>query len=313
VIPVTVIGGYLGAGKTTLLNSLLARSDGRRIGVVVNDFGEMAIDAAIVESSSGVPVANLANGCVCCTLGDDLHSTLTELAAQDPPLDHIVVEASGVADPAATAAWGTVPPFAPGGVVVLAAADSVRRQVDDRYVGGEVRRQLSGADLVVLTKIDLCSDGGAAARLWLTTTFDAPMIESASGDVPIGVVLDADFGVTDPIPHDAAHHGPHHLARYTVWRSTWPDPIDRTSLDSFLAAVPAGVLRMKGIVRLAETDTGRGDQTVLVQVVGSSISVTPMPDAAGTSRLQAIGVRDLVESTELDRLAQSHLTRAPER
>ncbi len=161
-IPITVIGGYLGAGKTTLLNRLLEQSSGRRIGVVVNDFGELGIDASLITAAiddadgDAAPIVNLANGCVCCTLGDDLRATLETLGSIEPRLDHIVIEASGVADPATAAAWGTVPGFAPGGVVVLAAADSVMRSARDRYVGPEVLRQLAGADLLVVTKADLC-------------------------------------------------------------------------------------------------------------------------------------------------------------
>ena len=134
-IPLTVLGGYLGAGKTTVLNRLLTNPGGRRIGVVVNDFGSVGIDAEWLARTHDDGVVNLPNGCACCTLGDDLHQALGRLAA-DPGLDHVMVEVSGVADPAAVAAWSTVEPFEPGGVIVLAAADSIRALATDRYVGG---------------------------------------------------------------------------------------------------------------------------------------------------------------------------------
>lgn len=310
-IAITVLGGYLGAGKTTLLNRLLHQSSGRRIGVIVNDFGELGIDAAVISSAlgdagdSGVPVVNLANGCVCCTLGDDLRATIETLGSTEPRLDHIVIEASGVADPATAAAWGTVPGFAPGGVVVLAAADSVVRSARDRYVGSEVLRQLDGADLVVVTKCDLVDDAQRSHVLdWLTTVAAAPIVIASHGMVPIEVILGATRGPTGQRFLDPLEAGS--SVRYEKW-STVIGTIAEERLQSFLDRLPDGVLRAKGEVAVTSASgevVGR-----LVQVVGSTVTVTPIAVPA-RGGIEAIGAERVLDVASLRSLADEHL-RAP--
>ena len=98
-LPVTIISGYLGSGKTTLVNHLLRHSDGRRIVVLVNDFGELPIDADLIISADGDTI-NLANGCACCSMGGDLFNALVDVLDRSPPPQYLLIEASGVADPA---------------------------------------------------------------------------------------------------------------------------------------------------------------------------------------------------------------------
>lgn len=305
-----MLGGYLGSGKTTLLNRVLAEASGRRIGVVVNDFGELGVDASLLEQqaeqheagSGEVPIVNLANGCVCCTLGDDLRATIQALAEVSPRLDHIVIEASGIADPLTAAAWGTVPGFMPGGVIVLAAADSVMRLARDRYVGGEVLRQLSGADLLVLTKTDLVDEAQLAqVGEWLVAHTDAPIIPAVHATSVAEIVLGVRSGDSKAAqPRGSGHPD---VAPYVAW-TTATDVVTEDRITGFVERLPVGVLRAKGFVAVAS----EADAIVwhLVQVVGRTATVTPWPGPA-RGAIEVIGLGGVLDVSSLELLADDYL------
>jgi G3E family GTPase len=290
-IALTVVGGYLGAGKTSLINHLLRNADGRRIGVIVNDFGSLAIDADLLEGADrDGEVIGLANGCACCSVGAGLHEALEALTARDARLEHIVIEVSGVADPTAAAAWATVPPFEPAGVIVLADATAVERLAGDRYVGDDVRRQLRGADLLAVTKTDLCSSEQVArAAAWLARIApDVPRIEVVDGVVAPAVVL----GVRSTRPDDPATPDERvpsadrdHERRYDTWSWSSTGAVELGWLSDAMAALPDTVVRAKGVVRLVD------GTAVTVHRVGRRVDIRPSARAVGVSKLVAIGVR----------------------
>lgn len=286
-IPFTVIGGFLGAGKTTLLNRLLSGATGRRFAVLVNDFGALDIDGKLVAAHGGDTVA-LANGCLCCSIGDSLVTTLLGLLERPERFDHVVVEASGVADPGRIADLATIEPrLTRDGVVVVVDAEEVRTRATDRRVGDTVLRQLKAADLVVLNKTDLAHDL-PALRDWLAGRTDAPTIDARYGDVPLNLLFGLDrYGVSgtgDTAP------------AFKSWSYSWPDPVDRAALLEMLDRATDKVLRGKGIVRFADTP----DRRSIVHLVGRRIDVSdggPWGDTA-ESELVLLGPRPMLGSLQ---------------
>ena len=172
-LPVVLIAGYLGAGKTTLVNHLLRHAAGRRIAVLVNDFGSINIDADLIaanaDEDSSADVLSLAGGCLCCSFGDDLLGTLGTLAQRTPPPDVCLIELSGVALPASVVRTAKLSQAVEVvGTLVVADAEHIQRQAADRYVGDTVIQQLKAADWLMLNKPDLVTaDALQATAAWL--------------------------------------------------------------------------------------------------------------------------------------------------
>ncbi|MGP7812245.1 GTP-binding protein [Glutamicibacter soli] len=179
-VPLTLLGGYLGAGKTTLVNDLLEQS-AQRIAVLVNDFGAVNIDAKLIRTARSDSV-ELANGCLCCSLRDSVAETLQPLAGRGD-FDRVVVEVSGVGNPAKLAPWQGFPGFAPGGLVVCADAGAIGRQLRDGFIGDTVLDQLRAAELVLLSKTDLLPEDRAkqAAQLVSQAAPQAAVLASPHG------------------------------------------------------------------------------------------------------------------------------------
>lgn len=261
----TVIGGYLGSGKTTLLNRLLSQAAGRRIAVLVNDFGEIGIDADLIAGVDGDTIT-LTNGCVCCAIGSDLMTALWSVRDRAEPPDHLVIEASGIADPAAIAHHALTPGFDLDGVVVLLDAETVRRRELHPVVGRTIRRQLAAADVLVLNKIDLVGeDELAGLDYWLEHAAPGiPVVHARDGRVPLSVLTGLEHADVPPEP--SAEHG----HDYTSAGFTFDQPVPRQALEAFLDDLPSGAMRVKGILRLAETP----DQRTTVHQVASRRSIT---------------------------------------
>ncbi len=296
-IPVTVVGGYLGAGKTTLVNHLLRHNDGRRIAVAVNEFGAIPIDSDLILGADG-DVLTLAGGCICCTFGSDLVEGLIELARRDD-IDHILIEASGVALPAAIAqSISLVAGLALDAIVVVVDAETVEAMASDPYMGDTVTRQLADADLVIVNKTDLIAEGGlAVVEQWLSSRAPrAKFMASSYSAVDIDLVL----GIATMSVVDATSAAPRHvLAGYANASFTIEGAVDAVALAAALADDRLALVRAKGFVR----DTRHGWTTL--QVVGRRWSLAPAPAGiAAQGRLVCIAHGRRLDHLAIERLIE---------
>jgi len=239
-LPLTILGGYLGAGKTTLINRLLAGAHGKRLTVLVNDFGAINIDAGLIAEHKGDTIS-LANGCACCQLQDDALKQLQTLAALETPPDHVLVEASGAGEPARLAYLGYgVSGLQLAGVYVAIDAETIAAKRHDKFTGKLVQRQIMQADYCLLTKTDLTADAGAAARDALITLTAAPI-----GEPTDEVLADMLSGAPSPLPKSAAAAAP--LYADTLFDSftlTADAPLNIEKLTALLDTLP--LVRAKG-------------------------------------------------------------------
>jgi G3E family GTPase len=296
-LPVTVIGGYLGAGKTTLVNHLLRHADGRRICVLVNDFGAVPIDRDLIVSADG-DTLEISGGCVCCSYGSDLMETLGTLRSRWPGIEHVLLEASGVALPGAVASSvGLLPSLRVDGIVVVADAETVRAKADDAYLGDTIHRQLAAADLVILNRCDLAGPRASADMLtWLGNAASRARIVGAErAVVEPALILGLDdgrmwVGEASPAP-DAAN-------LYESVDLALPPSVDVAALAARLAVPTLGILRAKAIV-------DAGERRLALHVVGARVSIDEAPATAQPSeqadRLVAIGVRGQLDGAAIRR------------
>ena len=330
-IPTTVITGFLGAGKTSMIRHLLANANGRRLALVINEFGDVGIDAEIVrgcgiEDCKDDDILELANGCICCTVADDFLPAIETLLDREAPPDHIVIETSGLALPKPLVkafGWPSVrtrvtvdgvvtvvdaPAYAAGLFASSPEAVQSQRAADDALdhespLEELLEEQLACADLVVLNKADLVDEGEmqrVGDEIGNMLRPAVKQVVARNGAVDPAVLLGLEAAAEDDLDSRPSHiheTGEHDHDDFTTFSVEFGEVDSPPDLAVRIADVIAahGILRVKGFVAVAGKD-----MRLLVQAVGERIrhyyDRDWRTDEPRRSRLVVIGETGLDES-----------------
>ncbi|KAB2883553.1 MAG: cobalamin biosynthesis protein CobW [Albidovulum sp.] len=328
-IPVTVITGFLGSGKTTLIRHLMQNPQGRRLAVLVNEFGSVGMDGEILKSCADEMcpeenIVELANGCICCTVADDFIPTLEALMARPVRPDHILIETSGLALPKPLLKafdWPAIRSrITVDGVIALADAEAVaagrfapdvaaveaQRAADDSLdhetpLSEVFEDQISCADIVLLTKADLAGESGiAAARAAVEAEAPRrlPILAMEEGRIDPAVILGLNAAAEDDLHSRPSHHDgadDHEHDDFDTVVMELPEIADPEALKHAIVrlAREQNILRVKGYVAV------RGKpMRMLVQAVGERVRAQydrPWGDTPRVTRLVVIGEHDHVD------------------
>jgi G3E family GTPase len=276
-IPVTILTGFLGAGKTTLLNRILNGNHGLRVAVLVNDFGSINIDAELVVGVES-NVISLANGCICCSIRDDLIETVMETISR---------------------------PEQPGCIRL----DSILCVVDAEQVFAAPEAQelklfqMACADMIVLNKIDLVDrDQVGRIRGWLDSRFHRyRLIEASHCSVPLDILLSV--GRFDPVGHPPSSRSERdfgavnqvHSTAFSTWSYETDRPFSVEALRETASKLPANIYRAKGVIYTIE-EPGR---RAILQVVGRRVDISlenEWGNRAPRTQIVAIGAAGAVDT-----------------
>ncbi len=290
-IPTTIITGFLGAGKTTLLNHILHAEHGRRIAVLVNDFGAINIDSQLVVDVDADDTIELSNGCICCTIRGDLMGALSNLVERGLPPEYIIIEASGVSDPLEIALT-----FRQEQLKQKINVDAILTVIDAEQVldlDHENRvlavLQVGAADIVIVNKVDLVENNQLEqVEKWIRSIIpSARIIQSQNGNVPIPLILDiGTFGLDrisqrstiDVHVHDEQsefHEHRDHSIIFDTWSWKSSESLSLKALKREISRLPSDIYRIKGQICL-ENHEGAN---FILQVAGKRVSISPVDNA----------------------------------
>ena len=324
-VPITILTGFLGAGKTTLLNRILTGNHGLRVGVLVNDFGSINIDAELVVGVKDNMIS-LANGCVCCQIRDDLvESVVSLLERQETTVEYILLEASGVADPAGIFATFTDLNLRDrirlDSVICVVDADQVFAHPEYPPLMELKLHQIGFADMLILNKVELAGPAQVQkVRAWLDDHFNRlRIVETNYCEVPYEILLgvgrfdavraEVNLHATahdcaDPVCHDDSHdhdhHGQDHSKVFSTWSFETAQPLALEALRDALRKLPGTVYRAKGVVHSSDAPRRRA----VLQVVGRRVDISfheEWGERAPRTQIVAIGAAGSIDASLLEK------------
>jgi G3E family GTPase len=306
-VPILLVTGFLGAGKTTVVNHLLAHADGRRIAAVVNDFGAINIDAELIAGASD-GVVSLANGCICCSLQGDLLRTLSTLLRRDPKPEYIVIETSGIADPADIVRNLMDPVIlreAPlETVLCVMDATAPPATLDDALQ----RSQLRVADIVALSKLDLADEGAGARMREVIRAQRVPavVVDAQHGEIPSALLFPADVARA-PAQRELGSRRPAE-ERFEALSWTSDQPLSLPRLQQAIGKLAPKLARAKG---LFETVEQPGRPMVLQFAAGRATLAPGEAPAAGVPRARIVFIAEVgvLSKAELDGIMETCVAR----
>ncbi len=288
-LPTTVLAGFLGSGKTTLVNHALRHAGGRKILVLVNDFGDLPIDEDLIQSQDGATLT-LANGCACCSMGGDLYQAFVAALDFTPRPDHLLIEASGVAEPIRIANFARAEPdLSLNGIVTLVDALNFSKSREDDRLSAILEEQVRSAHTLIVNKCDLVNQERLdQLKMDLSgLNSHALMITAEQGQVG-GNIL---FGETLTAPlmqEDGSDH--QHEAMFERWSVQIEGGLEPKNVRSIVSSLDRAVYRLKGLFREQDI-SGRlwsvqkvGDQTDVRLYQGQEISISGARFVAIASR-----------------------------
>lgn len=310
-IPVTVVGGFLGAGKTTLVNHLI-KTGGKRFGVIVNEFGDINVDGALIENLEADEdgVTEFSNGCLCCVGRDDLAEAMIKLAMRKNPPEHLLIELSGLADPVPVAQTVLDPQlrglFDLDSIIGVADARNLERTLSDVPEGAV---QLAYASNIVLNKTDLADNAQLETARGLLRGLNplAHQTETQNASVDAPAMLEQNAFETDWKPRNYTHE---HAAGVTSFTLHHSEPLDviawNTFMEELIISRPGSVFRAKGFLAFKQI----ADEIVF-QAVREIVKVTKTDTRhEGRSSLVVIG-RGLDETEYREAFAKLHVPLIP--